>query len=119
MKNPIKSIKITFFTLLTLGIFYYVYHQMEDYLKGPVLVLTEPSDNSTLYQDDVLIKGYAQNISYISMNGKQIFTDQTGQFSEEMLLAEGFNLIEIVVEDKYGRKNQQTLKLVYLEKLSN
>lgn len=115
MNNPIKFIKIIFSILLVLGILGYIYYQMNDYLKGPILVLTEPADNSTLYQNDVLIKGYAQNISYISMNGRQIFTDQTGQFSEEILLAKGFNVVEIVVEDKYGRKNQQTLKLVYLE----
>ncbi len=116
MRKPIKFIKIIFFVLIILTILCYSYYQMKDYLKGPVLVLTEPVDNSTLYQNDILVKGYAKNISYISMNGGQIFTNQAGQFGEEILLSEGLNIIEIVVKDKYGRQNQQTLNLVYLVK---
>ena len=116
MKNPVKLIKIILYILIVIAILGYSYYQMKDYLKGPILVLTEPVDNSTFYQDDILIKGYAKNISYISMNGRQIFTDQTGQFSEELLLSKGFNIVEVTVEDKYGRKNQQVVKLVYSAK---
>ena len=113
MDKPIRFIKIISFSAIVLIILGYSYYQTKDYLKGPILELIEPANNSTHYQNDVTIKGYAKNISYISMNGRQIFTDQSGQFSEKILLSEGYNIIDISTEDKYERKNQKILKLVY------
>ena len=113
MNEPVKIIKTTFFITLILIVLGYAYYQTNDYLKGPILELTEPTNNSTLNQSEIIIKGYAKNISYISMNGRQIFTDQVGQFSERILLAEGYNIIKISTKDKYERENEKILKLVY------
>lgn len=107
MQNPMKLIKIILFSLVIVSVLSYSYYQTRGYLKGPILELTEPADNSTHYQSKVTIKGYAKNISYINMNGKQIFTDQSGKFSEETLLAEGLNIISIVTKDKYERENEK------------
>ncbi len=115
MQNPMKLIKIILFSLVIVSVLSYSYYQTRGYLKGPILELTEPADNSTHYQSKVTIKGYAKNISYINMNGKQIFTDQSGKFSEETLLAEGLNIISIVTKDKYERENEKILRLVYLK----
>lgn len=106
---------MTTFTLIFLAVSAYSYYQTRGYLRGPLLELTEPINNSTHYESNVKIKGNAKNISYISMNGRQIFTDPSGNFEERILLSKGYNIISISTKDKYERKNQKTLKLVYLE----
>ena len=113
MNNPMKFVKIIFFSTIILVILGYTYYQTDGYLKGPILELTEPANNSIHSQSEVMIKGYAKNISYISMNDRQIFTDQLGQFSEKILLSEGYNVIEVSTKDKYERENEKILKLVY------
>jgi len=116
MNEPIKIIKTIFFIIIISIVIGYTYYQTNDYLRGPILELIEPTDNSTHNQSKITIKGYAKNISYISMNGRQIFTNQAGQFSEEILLSEGYNIISVSTKDKYERENQKILKLVYLVK---
>ena len=111
-----KLLKIIFFSIIIVAVLSYSYYQTKDYLTGPVLELTEPADNATLFQSRVTIKGYTKNISYLNMNGKQIFTDPSGQFSEETLLAKGLNIISIIAKDKYERENKKILRLVYLVK---
>ena len=115
MKKPIKFIKLILLLIAFLLILFYAYYQTKGYLKGPILELTEPADGATLFQSAVTVKGFAKNIAYLSLNGRQIFTDPTGQFSEKILLNEGFNLVEITTKDKYERKNKKKLRLVYLD----
>ena len=109
-KTYAKISIIVIIIAITLG---YAYYQTQDYIKGPLLELTAPINGSTHQNDVVIIKGNAQNISYISLNGRQIFTDQSGNFSETILLAEGYNLVKVSVQDKYKREVQKILELVY------
>ena len=115
MNKPIKILKITFFIVIFLVASAYSYYQTKGYLAGPVLEITEPLNNSTQYQSNISIKGNAKNISYISMNGRQIYTNPEGEFEENILLSKGYNIIDISAKDKYERETKKTLKLVNLE----
>ncbi len=116
MQNPIKLIKIILGSLIVVLVLSYTYYQTKDYLRGPILELDNPKNNSAHHQSNVTIEGYAKNISFISMNGRQIFTNQSGQFSEEILLSKGINIVDIFAKDKFERENEKILKLVYLVK---
>ncbi|MEA2112609.1 MAG: hypothetical protein U9P50_01380 [Patescibacteria group bacterium] len=116
MQNPIKLIKIILASLIVISVLSYTYYQTKDYLKGPILELDSPKNNSTHHQNSVAIEGHAKNISFISMNGRQIFTDQSGRFSEEVILSKGINIIDIFAKDKFERENEKILNLVYLVK---
>lgn len=113
MNNPVKLIKIASFSFIILIVLVYSYYQTQEYLKGPVLEVTEPVANSTQSQNKITVKGYAKNISYLSMDGRQIFTNPSGEFSEDILLSKGYNIIDISAQDKYEREKQVVLQLVY------
>ncbi len=114
MKTSLKtSVKILSFALIISVALGYAYYQTRDYLKGPVLELYAPENGSTHHIGTVVVEGFAKNISYISVNDKQIFTDQEGNFNEKILLAEGYNVIKISSKDKYQRENQKVLEVVY------
>ncbi|MCK4386723.1 MAG: hypothetical protein KAV41_01400 [Candidatus Pacebacteria bacterium] len=114
MNNLIKSYAKIFSLVLvlsaTLG---YAYYQTRDYIQGPILELISPLNGSTQHSGSIVISGRAKNISHISLNDRQIFTDQAGNFNEKILLSEGYNLIKISTRDKYQRENQKLLELIY------
>lgn len=85
--------------LLSYGIW-----QARDFLAGPRVHLESPEEGVTLETGLLAIRGEAFDIVKLSLNGRTIFTDENGNFEEELLLAPGVNLIEIHAQDKFGHE---------------
>ncbi|MDP6387930.1 MAG: hypothetical protein QGG63_01490 [Candidatus Pacebacteria bacterium] len=94
-------------------IFGYAFFQARNIILGPVIKIQEPQNGVSLEHSLVGIEGTAKNISHISMNDRQIFTDEQGQFREKLLLSYGYNIITIKAKDRFGRKTKKTLELIY------
>lgn len=94
----------------------YSYYQTKAFLTGPVLEITEPLNGSLLTDNPITIRGYTKNISYISINDRQIFVNETGNLDIEMLLSPGYNIIKVSAKDKYEREIQKQLELVFNQK---
>ncbi|PSO46395.1 MAG: hypothetical protein BRC24_02205 [Parcubacteria group bacterium SW_4_46_8] len=105
--------------LFTFGIGVFAYYQSAALIRGPVVVITAPTNGKTFTSAPVTVKGTASHISYLSLNGRQIFTDTDGVFAERLLLAPGYNIITITAEDKFDRTRTKTLELVYTDKETN
>ena len=82
-------------------------------MHGPIITIHTPENGSTLTESLVTIKGVAENISHISLNDRSIFIDEEGRFQEKLLLSYGYNIMTIKAEDKFGRKTEEILELVY------
>ena len=90
----------------------YVVYQARFLIGGPQLYLIDEPDsiqNSQL----VYLRGKASNISTISLNGRQIFTDKTGYFNEALLLENGYTIATIQATDRYGRTQRIVKQFVY------
>ena len=90
----------------------YVVYQARFLIGGPKLYLIDEPDsiqNSQL----VHLRGKASNISTISLNGRQIFTDKTGYFNEALLLENGYTIATIQATDRYGRTQRIVKQFVY------
>ena len=61
----------------------------------------------------ITVKGYTENISYISVNDKQVFVDENGYLNEKLFLSLGYNVIKVSAKDKYQRKIEKKLELIY------
>jgi hypothetical protein len=79
-------------------------YKARDFLLGPKIVIESPSNGQTVSSSYLEIKGAAKNISLLYLNGRQIFTDQEGNFKENLLLARGYNIIEVSAKDKFNRE---------------
>ena len=82
----------------------YFLYQARSLLFAPRIIITYPTDGQTLTHSYVIIEGEAHRVSSVSLNGRQIFTDLNGKFQEGLLLAPGYNIIEVTGEDSFGRK---------------
>lgn len=114
MDRQIKLIiGISLGALFVIAIGFYAYRQSREYLSGPIVTIIEPSDGTTFTEAPITITGNAQNISYISLNDGVIFVDSKGTFREKILLMPGYNLLSVKAQDRFGRKIEKTLQLVY------
>lgn len=83
-------------------------------LSGPNIDIYEPLDGSVFEEKITSIRGRAQNISFISLNGFPIFVDEEGNFKEKLLLSSGTSIIEFYARDKFGRETIKILNLTHV-----
>ncbi|MCK4918188.1 MAG: hypothetical protein KAS02_00165 [Candidatus Pacebacteria bacterium] len=114
-KNNQNKIGIYFFIIILLITVVYTYYQTRSFIKGPVLEIEAPLNGSLLTTNSITIKGYTENISYISINNRQTFVDENGYLNERLLLSPGYNIIKVSAKDKYQREIEKKLELIYLK----
>ena len=59
--------------------------------------------------------GKAKNATYISLNGREIFIDKDGNFTENIALLPGLSVITLSAEDKFGHVDEKKLEVMYQE----
>ena len=106
----VKIAAALFFVSSILG---YTYFQTRNIITGPTISITLPANGTTLSESLITIEGEAHNITHISINDRQIFVDEEGNFQEQLLLPYGYTIITIEARDKFGRYERKTLELVY------
>jgi len=91
---------------ITLIIFFALYGvvRAKNFIKGPEISISYPNNGEEVLSPEIEIKGKAKNISNISLNGRQIFTNDKGEFKEHLLLPPGYTIIEVKATDRFGRE---------------
>lgn len=97
----------------------YMYLRSLDFLRGPILILGSIQNGSTVGNSLVAVSGSVENIAFLTLNGRQIFTNEEGSFLEKLLLAPGYNIITLEAKDRFGRVKTERLELVYEPEIIN
>ena len=125
MKTKIMQInsrrlpKILLFSAMILLVVGYAYLKTKDYIAGPQITITSPLNGSSVSNSLIEIVGTAKNISFISLNDRPIFIDESGNFKERLLLYSGYNIMSVKAEDRYKRKVEKNLEVILLEQGKN
>ncbi len=112
MQNSTRF-KLIFIVVIFTSIIGYALFRAYNLIAGPVVEIIEPTSGSTVGTPLVTIHGIAKRISKLSLNNRQIFTDEKGSFDETLLLGEGYTILTVRAEDRFGRKVRQTIELIY------
>ena len=107
--SRLTQIALVVFFVIVLG---YAYYEGRGLLFGPSI--TVPSELQTVSEPYIRLKGTADRISSLSLNGKHIAVTEQGKFDEPYLLAEGLNRIALDATDKYGRTSQKIIQILYI-----
>ncbi len=86
---------------------------MWNYATGPKITVTSPPNGAAVSESLISIDGQAKNTKIITLNDRPIVVDEKGNFSEKILLSYGYNVLELKAEDKFGKKTEQELQIVY------
>jgi len=108
-----KKIIFILFSLLAV----YAIWNARNLLLGPEIDFIEPVNGATITDNPVFTQGIIKNASFITMNGYRIYTDKSGFFREEVGLYPGYNIIEVVAQDRFGDSIQKTIRLYYSGKV--
>ncbi len=113
-RNPRTVIRIGAVVLLLSTIIGYAYLRSKEFLTGPQLTILEPKNGQTVASTspEVLLKGKAENIAFLTVNGAQVFTDEYGDFGRKLLLPAGLAIITVEAQDKFGRSITREVSLI-------
>lgn len=115
MRNNQKLIKYAVIIFVTIIIIGYTYFQTKNLLGGPVLSVYYPVSGMTVNKSLIEVRGFVKNVSFLKLNDRQIYADEEGKFSEQLLLSYGYNIIKLEVEDKFERIKLEEIEIIYKE----
>jgi hypothetical protein len=96
----------------------YLLFQARFLLQGPIITLsTEPS--TVQHERVVMLTGTVKNITHLTLNGRQIFTNELGYFNEALVLENGYTIATLAATDRYGRETNVARPFVYQPTINN
>lgn len=111
MKVYIKP-KYGLLILLFILLMAYSLYQARAILVGPRIWIETPQNGSTMETPLVTVEGQSKNIAWISLNDRQIFTDEGGRWSEKLLVSPGLSIMTIKARDRFGREIKKDVQIV-------
>lgn len=66
--------------------------------------------------DLIIVEGVAEKAILLTINGREIFIDKKGNFSEVLSPLPGFSVVSLYAKDKFGKTAEENFKLVRQEK---
>ena len=81
------------------------------------LVILEPQDEAVVDTSRITVSGSTRSDAVVSINGTITHVDSQGDFSGEVNLDIGPNLIEVIASDFYGNEESVVLAVVYAASL--
>jgi hypothetical protein len=111
MKKAERKVKYVMLVVVFLPILVYAAFQARFILLGPRIWIDSPQDGQTVAEPLVIVEGRAKNVAWISINDRQIFTDENGYWSEKLIVSKGVSIISIMARDRYGREVANALNV--------
>jgi hypothetical protein len=107
-----RSLMATFLCICVLLFASYTYFQARNLIHGPSLVLQNEFE-TVEHERALTLEGNARNVVVLRLNGREIHTDEHGDFSEVLVLENGYTIMSLEAEDRYGRSTILTRTFVY------
>ena len=96
----LKSLVIVFIIFVC---FVYLGFKLNKAISQPLLIVYSPMENFITEKHFVEVSGKTESESRITINGEQVLSNTTGEFSKTVNLKNGINTIVIISQKKYGR----------------
>lgn len=103
-----KTVVIGLSVILLLAAVTYVGSQIRSVLAPPFLEVNEPNSDATIEGTSLVVAGKGEIGADIFINSQPVLADQSGQFSENLLLSPGLNIVEILAKNKFGKISKVT-----------
>lgn len=112
MRHTPAILKLSVFIALCIVVLSYGLWQSRLLIQGPVITITSPTNGAIVSDTHTALTGWVKNVSYITLNGRQIYADEAGNIDEPLWLPKGYNIIQVSGTDKFGRSITRTIELV-------
>ena len=105
-------------TIITISVFLLVIYGLfnsRNIILGPKIKIFTPMADSETKNNAIVVKGLAQNVTFLSLNNRIIYVNKEGVFEGSLILVPGFNTIEIKARDRFGKEDEENFKIYYKE----
>lgn len=103
-----RLLTISFFVLIAA----YALFQARYLILGPRISIDMPKNESMVDAGVLMVKGTAKNITHLSLNDRQIYTDTEGHFEEKLIAQKGINIMKLRALDRFGRVSEEFVRVV-------
>lgn len=110
MIDPKKFIRITLVTLLFVFIIGYAYYRSKDAIFG-ITITTSVEDGAALDSKLLTLTGNAPHTSHFTVNDRELILDKDGNFTDTLLLQQGYTILELKASDRFGRTKDKVIRL--------
>lgn len=118
-KTKIK-VFLLIFGLLSISTF--TMFELRRVISGPELMLNCKDENECLNIDSdkniYTLTGQTKNVSVIYIGNRKVYMDTDGNFTEDILLYPGDNLITIKSIDRFGKEVKKDISIYYNQLLT-
>lgn len=80
-------------------------------LVGPQISLYSPIDGSSTSTSAIVVSGTAHNVSFLTLNEKPAFTDESGYFAVTLSPPPGYTIVTVAAVDRFGRRASKSVSL--------
>ena len=114
------KLAITLALIFLFSFLVYAGFEANKIIYGPQIDITSPKDVTTLEGNgNFVVSGTTKNVSFLSLNGRQIFTDANNNFNENLVLLPGYNIITLGAKGRYGKEISKKLQLYLVKSAEN
>jgi hypothetical protein len=98
---------LSVFLFVTIGVYTFV--QMREIFYGVNIKanINTYSENTGVSQ----ISGFAKNAVHFAINGREIYIDKDGSFTDSVALPSGFSIITLTATDQFGKMKEKTMQV--------
>ena len=86
--------------------------QLVGFVGEPALEIVSPVQGAVVSQPFILIEGKGERESQLTVNGREIILDESGNFREHLELLPGLNILEFYLENRFGRMSGEVRRVV-------
>ena len=106
--SPKRVLLVILFLLLAS----YFLFQARFLIFGPQVWIDSPENDSVVESSVVTVSGHSKNLAWISLNGRQIFTDEDGLWSEKLIVSKGVSIMTVHARDRFGREEERRIRII-------
>lgn len=114
-----KIIQWGFVGLAIALILAYSYFVVNDFIRGPRIIIDTPLNGFSTTIPIIVVSGHSIHTNNLAINGAQTPVDLVGNFSSQLILAPGYNIIKVTAKDNYARTVEKAIEIVLVVPVQN
>jgi hypothetical protein len=110
------NVRTALLAAVVLSIAALIIFNVRDVVLGTPLKVVSATDGATLEDTFLPIVGVAPHARELSINGRSVFIDRSGNFDDGVILSPGYNIVEVALKDRFGKQTMKTYHVVVEER---
>jgi cytoskeletal protein RodZ len=106
-----KMIIVGIILLAVFSSFIYLYLQVNNFISTPRLIIVKPTDSLVVEGSSTRVVGMAEKNALVTINDQPVLVNEKGEFSEDIGLKEGVNVIAIKARNKFNKEATQAVSV--------